>query len=555
MGRQFSRGIGLVSLCLIAVFTSASVAGQSPGQEDLDRAVILKVQAKTLAQLSEVIRLCESALSKGLEPEHAEFAKHLLAGTRIQRGLQIARDILPNIPPNHPDFPKLRQVAADDLSRGLEHDPSAAVAWLALARVELLPGGNEENARRAVNQAINQATQDAAVRSEALILRASLEKDVFRRLEDLSAAIEAKPDSPLPYRLRGALYADLGKLEEAIADLDKALELEPDHALTWQIKGMVLAKAQRLDEALACFDKVRELAPTATAPLLEQARILGLQTRFEEALRRLNEVVEREPNNLAALLLRATVLAELEKNEEALSEVDKVLALDPRLAIALRLRVSLLVRLRNLQEAARTIAKLRELDPEDATLLLQQGLLEVGIGRPRKAIRLLTEYLEREPDNTVALIARGDCYIAIGKHAEALADFEKALPKATDNATLLNNMAWILCTSPDDHLRDGKRALELAQKACELLEYKAAFALSTLAAAYAELGDFENAIAWAKKAVELAAEGEEKEHMQKELECYEQGKPFRERLEKPDVPEDDSSPRSSDDAVDENSSD
>ncbi len=557
-GKSINQKFNLTVALAVAFFLcfgtgAASSALQSPGQQDLDQAVMLKVQARTFAQLAEVIRLCESALKKGLEPKDAEFAKQLLAGTRIQRGLQLAREILPLIPTNHPDFAKLREIAVTDLSKGLEHDPGIAVAWLALARLELLPGGSEPNARRAVDQAVAHAGDNSSLRAEALLVRAALERDSARRLEDLTAAIEAKPDDPVPYRLRGALLADLGRVDEALADLNQALQLEPDDALTWQVKGMILAKAQRYEEALACFEKVRELAPSATAPLLEKARILGLQTKFEEALQRLNEVVESDPENIAALLLRASVMAELKRDAEALQDVDRALSLDPNLSLALRLRVSLLVRLEKLGEAARTLARLRELEPEDANLLLQQGILEAGLGRPRKAIALLTQYLETHPEDSLALIARGNSFISIGKHAEALADFEKALPLAGHDATFLNNFAWILCTSPDDHLRDGRRALELAQKACELLEFKAAFALSTLAAAYAELGDFQKAMEWVQKAVELA-EGEEKEHIQKELECYRQGKPFRERQEKPDAPEEELPTNSSDEIVELNSS-
>jgi tetratricopeptide (TPR) repeat protein len=526
-----------LSLTTFGLVAGGSVVGQeSPGQADLDRAVLLKVEAKSLRELGEVIRLCESALKKGLDPDNADFARKLLAGTRLQRGLQIAEELLPIVPPQHPELPKLRETAAEDLRKALEIDPQVARGWLALAKLELLPGGNPEAARKAVDQAVATAVEDPRVRAEALMARAAMEKDPQKKLADLTAAIEANPTSAMPYRMRGALYADLGEEEKCLADFNRALEIEPDHALTWQVKGMALAKFGRYDEALACFEKVRELAPEATAPLLEQARVLGLQMKFDEALNRLDQVLQRDPRNPAVLLLRAAILLELKRDDEALEDVNRVLEVQPRLALALRLRLMLLVRKENLVEAVKTIRTLRELEPEDRVLLAQHGLLEMAVGRPRKAIELFSQLLEKEPENATALIARGDCYLSVGKHAEAIADFEKALPLAQDNATFLNNFAWVLCTSPDDHLRDGKRALELAQKACELLEFKAAFALSTLAAAYAELGDFQKAIEWAEKAV-AAAEGEEKEHIQKELESYRQGKPFRERQEKPEAPE------------------
>ena len=72
-------------------------------------------------------------------------------------------------------------------------------------------------------------------------------------------------------------------------------------------------------------------------------------------------------------------------------------------------------------------------------------------------------------------------------------------------------------------------------KACELSEYKAAYILSTLAAAYAETGDFDRAIEWAKKSIELAPEDDNTkdqiESLQKELQSYENKQPFRETVE------------------------
>ncbi len=79
-------------------------------------------------------------------------------------------------------------------------------------------------------------------------------------------------------------------------------------------------------------------------------------------------------------------------------------------------------------------------------------------------------------------------------------------------------------------LRDGKKALELALKACEATDYKQAHILSTLAAAYAETGDFEKAREWSKKTVELATEEDnpQLDQLKQELESYQKDKPWRE---------------------------
>ena len=108
---------------------------------------------------------------------------------------------------------------------------------------------------------------------------------------------------------------------------------------------------------------------------------------------------------------------------------------------------------------------------------------------------------------------------------------------------LLNNYAWVLATSPDDNVRDGKLAIELATKACEETNHEESHILSTLAAAYAEAGDFDKATEWSRKAIEtfekqraaaIEAGQQEKvndlsDELQKELASFEAKKPWRER--------------------------
>ena len=143
---------------------------------------------------------------------------------------------------------------------------------------------------------------------------------------------------------------------------------------------------------------------------------------------------------------------------------------------------------------------------------------------------IFTKILAEDDEDFFARQARADTLLSIGKHAEAIADFEILLKQEPEDDSILNNFAWVLATSPDDKLRDGQRAIKLATKACEVTEYKKAHILSTLAAAYAETGDFETAVKWSGKAVELGVkEKEVDDQLKKELESYQQKKPWRER--------------------------
>jgi tetratricopeptide (TPR) repeat protein len=90
-----------------------------------------------------------------------------------------------------------------------------------------------------------------------------------------------------------------------------------------------------------------------------------------------------------------------------------------------------------------------------------------------------------------------------------------------------NGAAWILATHPAAELRNGARAVELATKACELTKWKDASYLDTLAAAYAERGQFDKAVEWQEKAVSLALEAD-KGGYQARLALYKSGQAYRE---------------------------
>lgn len=118
-------------------------------------------------------------------------------------------------------------------------------------------------------------------------------------------------------------------------------------------------------------------------------------------------------------------------------------------------------------------------------------------------------------------------FVAEGRYSEALESVNSDLESGLDNAYLHNNKAWLLATCPDDAVRDGKLAVEHATKACELSNWINVMFLDTLAAAYAEAGDFESAVKWQKEAIRFNNPAFA-EDFQTRLRLFEAGKVYRE---------------------------
>jgi tetratricopeptide (TPR) repeat protein len=117
--------------------------------------------------------------------------------------------------------------------------------------------------------------------------------------------------------------------------------------------------------------------------------------------------------------------------------------------------------------------------------------------------------------------------------AKAIADYSDAVRIDPKDDSGYNDRAWTWATCPDDKFRDGAKAVESATKACELSEWKNANDIGTLAAAYAEIGKFDDAIKWGQKAIDLQVadkENESKESLEidrKQLEQFKLSKPYR----------------------------
>lgn len=174
-----------------------------------------------------------------------------------------------------------------------------------------------------------------------------------------------------------------------------------------------------------------------------------------------------------------------------------------------------------------------QLDPRFARPYHGRGVAFFHQRQFDKAIDSYAEAIRLEPQNDVAIFDRGLAYWENGETKQALTDFRAAVQLNPKNDGAYNGLAWVMATSPEQEFRDGAKAVEYATKACELTEWKNPFHISALAAAYAETGNFAQAIEWHKKATASPDFPASKQaRATARLKLYEQGKPYREVRER-----------------------
>jgi tetratricopeptide (TPR) repeat protein len=167
-----------------------------------------------------------------------------------------------------------------------------------------------------------------------------------------------------------------------------------------------------------------------------------------------------------------------------------------------------------------------KLEPENAQAYNSRGYERYMLGRQYDAIEDFTAAIRFAPQASPPYENRGRCYFLLSQYEKALADYNEALRLDPQNHNALIDRARLFATASDEHLRNGAAAIDDAKRACELQGWKNYYALAALAAAHAETGDFEQAIAMQERANTLVT-GAPLERGQGLVHLYKSGNPDR----------------------------
>lgn len=513
---------------------------ENSAEELINLATELKLSATTLLDLTKVVSLLNKAEKMGLDEENKEFAHQLKVSARLDRGLAVAQLFMsPEL--NLDELPRgwqaLRNNAIGDLEYALKENPDMPIANLSLGRLYMI-AEREADAKKTLELAISSEDEytENSVKVLALMFRALLENDPRAAIPFVEKAIEIEPEAePRLYSQYSAYLQLTGRTDEALKQIDRAIELAPDVPDYKKEKAILLAKIKRIDEARKLFDEATAGAESNVALMVEKGQFLASIDDYDAALALYTDLLAKY-DGPGLYFLRGALYAQQKNFRQALADANQALRRDANLLPALRLKGVIYLEMERYDDAVRTFTQLRDKSKDDAGKLEAKTQIAYALskqGKYKTASELLKKELEKQPDSVELLRSLADMELLFGHWGEADRLYKRLLELDPKDSGVLNNYSWLLATCPEDQYRDAARALEYGKQAAEATLYAAPHILSTLAAAYAEGGDFESARSWSQKAVEL---GEKENHesldsLKKELESYKENKPWRETSE------------------------
>ncbi|MFK7911310.1 MAG: tetratricopeptide repeat protein [Akkermansiaceae bacterium] len=309
-------------------------------------------------------------------------------------------------------------------------------------------------------------------------------------------ALAATPEDPwLHYRLGFFRVNGSGDFAGAQKSFREANRLGLNTAELWLGMGMARYNMGKTDSAIDAFRRGLKIKPDHWRLLSQLGFALNLKGKTEEAIELCERAVEITPDSDGALANLGNVYLANGRHEKAVEYFEKAL----------------------------------ELGGESANKLVNVGLTKAAMGKRKESVELYQKALALDANHFRANREMGGIQLEAGKRLDALRYFNRAHASRPGDFATANNLAWLLATVPNPELRDGAKAVQLAQMIAKMTNYRDPSVLDTLAAAYAEAGQFDKAVAVSQKALSLSPSSALASQIRERLRLYQAGKPFHEK--------------------------
>ena len=297
------------------------------------------------------------------------------------------------------------------------------------------------------------------------------------------------------YREGWVQKEDLVSKEDAPIFWDKAVKANPKDTFALLMRGVGWRDKGELDNALADFNECIRLDPAESAHYLWRGNVWSGKKEYDKAIADYTEAIRLKPDSLLGHNNRGLSWSNKKEYEKAIADYTEAIRLDPKDVYAYNSR-------------GNAWTNKKEYD---------------------KAIADHTEAIRLDPKYVSAYNSRGYAYKSKKQYDKAIADFTEGMRLDPNGANIIDSNAEFYATCPDAKYRDGKKAVELSKLAIEKAGKDVTWQYSaTLAAAYAEVGDFELAVSEQRKVLDdKQIDATDKKAQEARLALYRAKKPYR----------------------------
>jgi len=322
-------------------------------------------------------------------------------------------------------------------------------------------------------------------------------------------------------------------LEKTRLMYDRQISLHPnDWQLRWKRAVFSAQDAAKLGYVAAEFKKILQYLPyhKAYRGLLS---LLIMQNRLDEAESYGREYLKIRPVSAEAHFYLGDIFRRKGDYRKAINYFSKCIDLKPDdSARVYEYLAEIFEKKENPKKAIKTLYRaIDNLSKEKTAMVhINLGLLLAKQNRTEEAIRIFRTAISDFPPEQIKKDNEVFAFLMQSGQTKLALELCRRMLKVQPNSlTILNNLAWIQATCNDENIRNAKDAVKLAEKACNLTNYRSARILDTLAAAYASSGNFEKAVMTAKKAIALAMRENDNalaNQIRSRLQLYQSGKIF-----------------------------
>jgi tetratricopeptide (TPR) repeat protein len=313
-----------------------------------------------------------------------------------------------------------------------------------------------------------------------------------------------------------------------------ALRVDWNNATAHHLLASTLsARGDKANAVKHYFEAIR-IQPGVAAVHYDVGIVLTDMSALIEATNHLARALHLNPTNIGANFHLGRALAMLGDSGGAASNYAAVLRATPDDYYTRVQLGHVYLRENNVKPALRCFEEAVRQAPTSAAARHGCGAALLKSGKTDEAIEQLRQAVQLDPKFAPAHRHLGQALAAKGKPHDALSGYREAIRLAPDFAEAWNDLAWLLSTNPDQQVRNGSEALSAARRACELSGYQQPVPLTTLASAYAEAEQFDDAIKTAELAIELAERNGQKELVARNrqlLAVYREQRPWREAIQ------------------------